>query len=87
MANKTYIVKTEVWDDDYKAWEDEEQHWDISGIETMKYIAEFLKKYPDAEEADVLTEPEDGMFISLKYYNEETRREYWLSAYCRDKDE
>lgn len=85
MANKTYMVETVVWDDDEKDWEDEEEHWDLSGIEAMKYIAAFLEKYPEAKEADVLTEPEDGMFISLNYYNEEARREYWLSAYCRDR--
>ena len=86
MSNKTYMVEYVTWNEKEGDWEDEEQCWDITGIEAINKIAEFLRKYPEAHEANVETDPEDGMFISLAYMNEEAGKEYWIDAYCRDKE-
>ena len=84
MANKKYLVEYVTWNETEEDWEDEEEIWDISGIEAMKKIAAFLEKYPKAHEADICTEPDDGMFLSLAYFDKEVQKEYWISAYCRD---
>jgi len=84
MSNKKYMVETVKWVEDEGDWDNEEQFWDLTGIQAMNKISEFLKEHPNAREANIETEPEDGMFISL-VDEKENRDEDWIDAYCMDK--
>lgn len=86
MTNKVYMVETVTWNNTEEDFENEEVTRDLDGIPAMKMIADFLSKYPDAHEANIETDPEDGMFISL-CYTMENGDEYWLSAYARDRED
>lgn len=64
---------------------DEEEFWDLTGIQAMKMVAEFLEQHPKASEADIVAEPEDGMFISLVERKENGDKD-WMSAYCMNRE-
>ena len=84
MSNKKYMVETVKWIEDEGDWDNEEQFWDLTGIQAMNKISEFLKEHPNAREANIETEPEDGMFISLVDKKENGDKD-WIDAYCMDK--
>jgi len=84
MTNKVYMVETVKWIEDEKDWDNEEQFWDLTGIQAMKKISEFLAAHPNAREANIESDPEDGMFISL-VDTKENGDEDWIDAYFRDR--
>lgn len=85
MTNKVYMVETVKWIEEDGDWDNEEQYLDLTGIQAMKMIAEFLDKHPNAREADIASDPDDGMFISL-VDRKENGDEDWIDAYCMDKE-
>lgn len=84
MSNKKYMIETVKWNEEEGDFEDEEQLWDLTGIQAMRKISEFMASHPNAKEASIETDPDDGMFISL-VDKKENGDEDWISAYCMDK--
>lgn len=84
MSNKKYMIETVKWNEEEGDFENEEQLWDLTGIQAMRKIFEFMESHPNAREANIETDPDDGMFISL-VDKKENGDEDWISAYCMDK--
>lgn len=85
MSNKKYMVETVKWIEDEGDWDNEKQFWDLTGIQAIQKISEFLGEHPNATEANIMTEPDDGMFISL-VDKKDNGDEDWIDAYCMDRE-
>lgn len=82
---KSYLVEEITWNNDEQDYENEEQYWDLNGVDAMKKIADYLVRHPNAEDSTgVYCEDEDGMFIAMRE-KDENGNEYWLEAYCFNK--
>ena len=82
---KVYEVETVTWNNEDEDFEDEKSVRGLSGVAAMKMIADYLVQHPNAKDGNIATEPEDGMFISMREIDQDGN-EYWISAYCTDKE-